>query len=104
MSKPPPLDVALVVVVNALLSVVATYAVLRAYDVFFNREPNPATVMWSAHIAMFWRLGIGAYLGGMAAIVSSILARRNIDRAMRFTAALVPIVGALIAFQGAFLP
>ena len=98
------LPLAAIVALNAILSVVATYALLRTYDVFFNREPNPATVIWSAHIAMFWRLGIGTYVGGMAAVMVYLLARPNLATAVRVTAVLVPIVGGMIALQGALLP
>jgi hypothetical protein len=93
-----------VVAIDALLSVVATYAILRAYSVFFTREPNPATIVWSAHIAMFWRLGVGVYVAGMVAVMALLLARRNLALAVRVTAVLVPIVGAMIAVQGALLP
>jgi hypothetical protein len=99
-----PLSVLAVVTVNALLAVVATYAALRAYDVFFKKEPNPATIVWSAHIAMFWRLGVGVYVAGMVSVLVFMLARQNLGLATRLTAALVPIVGAMIALQGALLP
>jgi hypothetical protein len=93
-----------VVAMNAFLSVVATYAVLRAYDALFRNEPNPALIIWSARIAMFWRLGIGAYVAGMTAIVVYLLARRDLARVTGVTAVLVPIAGAMIALQGALLP
>jgi len=93
-----------VVAIDALLSVVATYAFLRAYDVLFKSEPNPATIVWSAHIAMFWRLGVGVYVAGMVVVMAFLLARRNLALAVRVTSVLVPIVGAMIAIQGAFLP
>ena len=53
------LPVVLVVGVNSVLAVIVTYAVLRAYDVFFKEDPNPAMVAWSSHIAMFWRVASG---------------------------------------------
>lgn len=93
-----------VAAVNALLAIVATYALIRGYDVVFKSEPNPATIVWSAHIAMFWRLGIGLYVGGFAAMVAVLLGRRNFAMTLRVTAALVPAIGALIALQGALLP
>ena len=99
-----PLPVLAVVTVNALLAVVATYAALRAYEVFFKKEPNPANIVWSAHIAMFWRLGVGVYVAGMVSVLVLMLARRDLTLATRWTAALVPIVGAMIALQGALLP
>ena len=89
---------------DAILSVVATYAVLRAYDVFFRNEPNPATIVWSAHIAMFWRLGVGLYVAGMTAVLAYMMASKDLPLATRVTAALVPVVGAMIAVQGALLP
>jgi hypothetical protein len=93
-----------VVAIDALLSIVATYAFLRSYDVLFKNEPNPATILWSAHIAMFWRLGVGVYVAGMVVVMAFLLARRNLALAVRVTSVLVPIVGAMIAIQGAFLP
>jgi hypothetical protein len=90
--------------VNALLAVVAAYAFLRAYDVLFRSEPNPATIIWSARIAMFWRLGVGVYVAGPAAILAWLAASRNLTLTTRVTAALVPVVGGLIALQGGFLP
>jgi len=90
--------------INAILTVVATYAGLRAYEAFFKSEPNPALVIWSAHIAMFWRLGIGGYTAGLVTVLVFTLASRSFSLATRVTAVLVPVVGAMIAIQGAFLP
>jgi hypothetical protein len=98
------LPMILVVAANAILAIVATYALQRTYDVLFRSEPNPATIVWSAHIAMFWRLGIGVYVAGPVALMTFMAARRDLARTTRVTAALVPLVGGLIAIQGAFLP
>jgi hypothetical protein len=98
------LPVVAVTAVNALLAVVATYAVIRGYDVLFGSEPNPATVVWSTRVAMFWRLGIGVYVAGMVAILAFVAARRDLAVTTRVTASLVPIVGALLAIQAVFLP
>jgi hypothetical protein len=95
---------AFVVIVNAVLAVIVTYAALRAYDVVFGDAPDPATVVWSAHIAMFWRLGVGAYAAGLVAILVTLVARQDLAATTRVTVALVPIVGAMIAIQGALLP
>ena len=88
----------------ALLSVPATYAALRGYDVLFKSEPDPATIIWSARIAMFWRLGVGAYVAGMLALPAYALARRDPARTLRLLCALVVPVGALLAAQAALLP
>jgi hypothetical protein len=71
------------VLVSALLAVVATYAALRTYDALFNVQANPAAVIWSNHTAMFWRLGIGAYFGGMVAFFVYFAARRHLARTIR---------------------
>jgi len=88
----------------AILSVPATYAVLRAYDVLFKNEPNPATIVWSAHIAMFWRLGIGAYVAGMVVPLALMAARANLARTMRVLYVCVYVVIAMVGIQGLFMP
>jgi hypothetical protein len=97
-------EIGAVVAVDALLSVIGTYALLRAYDALFKSEPNPATIVWSAHIAMFWRLAVGSYVAGLVIVLAYPMARWNLALTTRVTAALVPIVGAMIALQGALLP
>ncbi len=88
----------------AILVVVAAYAVLRAYDVLFKSEANPATVIWSEHIAMFWRLGVGSYFAGMIAILVFVLSGQRLVTTTRAVALAVPLVAAMIALQGLFLP
>jgi hypothetical protein len=90
--------------VSALLSMPATYAALRAYDVVWRSEPNAAKVVWSPHIAMFWRLGIGVYVAGMVAPLVYLAARRDLARTTRALSASVLVVGALISIQGLLLP
>lgn len=98
------LPVWIATVVAALLSVPATYAVLRAYDVLFRTEPNPATIVWSPHIAMFWRLAIGGYVAGMVAPLAYMAARRDLLRTTRALYLAVLVVGAMSAAQGLLLP
>jgi hypothetical protein len=88
----------------ALLSVPATYAVIRGYDVLFKNEPNPATVIWSAHIAMFWRLGIAMYVAGMLLPLIYMAARANLARTARAVSVAAMVVAGMIAIQGLFLP
>src|SRR5262249_11161210 len=102
MRKHVPL--AVIVATNAILTVIAMYALQRAHDVFFANEPNPATIIRSAHVAMFWRLAVGAYAAGIVSVIVFTLARRRLARATRVTAALALVVGAIIAAQGALLP
>jgi hypothetical protein len=97
-------QILVVTAIAALLAIPATYACLRAYDVLFKSEANPASVIWSAKIAMFWRLGIGAYVAGMVAPLAFLGARADLDRAVRVLATSAVVVAAMIAFQGLFLP
>jgi hypothetical protein len=92
------------VLVAGLLVIPATYAVLRGYDVLFKAEANPATVIWSNRIAMFWRLSIGGYFAGMVAFVVYLAARRNLARTIQTLDVLVLVVAAMITVQGLLLP
>ena len=91
-------------VLAAILSIPATYAVLRAYDVLFRKEPNPATIVWSAHIAMFWRLGVGVYVAGMVAVLAYMAARANLARTIRVLCTAVVVAAVMIGFQGLLMP
>ncbi len=93
-----------VAVLFALLAVPATYAALRGYDVLFKNEPSPATVIWSAKIAMFWRLGVGLYVAGMVAPFGFLVARADMQRAVRVLTGGAVVVAAMITLQGLFLP
>jgi hypothetical protein len=98
------LPVLIASVAAALLSVPATYAVLRAYDVLFRSEPNPATIVWSAHIAMFWRLGVGGYVAGMVGSLAWLAASHDLARTTRALTVVVFVVGAMIGIQGLLMP
>jgi hypothetical protein len=87
------------------LAIPATYAAQRAVDVLFRGpEPNPATIVWSAHLAMFWRLAIGAYVAAMVAPLVYVAARRNLARTLRLLCACVLPVAILIGAQGLLMP
>jgi hypothetical protein len=102
MSKQTPVFVT--AALAGLLSIPATYAVLRAYDVVFRSEPNPATIVWSAHIAMFWRLAVGAYVAGMVLPLVYWAARHDLAKTMSALESAVVIVAVVIGLQGLFLP
>jgi hypothetical protein len=102
---PPPIAARVVAtIVASLVSIPATYALLRAYEVLLKTEPNPALVVWSAHIAVFWRVSISAYVAGMVAPFAWVAANRDLARLVRFLCASVLVVGALIGLQGLFMP
>lgn len=90
--------------IAALLAVVATYAVLRGFVVLTQSEPNPALVISSPRIPMFWRIGIGAYAGGFVAMLVYFLGARDAAKTMRVVLGAVGPVAVLIAVQGLLLP
>jgi hypothetical protein len=93
-----------VTAIAVLLGIPATYAALRAYDVLFQSEPDPATVAWSPHVAMFWRLAVGGYMAAMIAPVAYVAALRDLRRTVRALGALSIVVAAMIGVQGLALP
>ena len=94
----------LTVTIAALLTVAATYSLLRVYEALTKREANPATVIWSAKIAMFWRLDIGLYFAGMVAFGAVIAARKDLERTIRVLFVAAHVVAATVAVQGIFFP
>ena len=91
-------------VIAALISVPATYPLLRAYEVLFRSEPNPATIVWTPHIAVFWRIGIAGYVAGMVAPLAYLAARLDLARLLRVLYQSLLVAGAMIAIQGIFMP
>lgn len=91
-------------VVAALLSTAACYALLRAVQAAFFPEPNPALVVTPGQIAMFWRLGVGVYVGGMVGLGAAWAARRDLARTSRVVAAAIWAVAALATVQAVVLP
>ena len=91
-------------VIASLTSVPETYALLRAYEVLFRSEPNPATVVWTPHIALFWRIGIALYVAGMVAPLAYLAARRDVAKSLRVLYPCLLVAGASIAVQGVFMP
>jgi hypothetical protein len=98
------LPVWITTVIAALLSVPATYAVLRAYEVFWKSEPNPATIVWTPHIAIFWRLAAAGYVAGMVAPLAYMAARRNLEQTTHVLYVSVFFIGVMIGVQGLLLP
>lgn len=90
--------------IAAVLAVIATYAILRGYEVLFKTEPNPATVIYDPRIPMFWRVLIGSYVGAMVAVGTFAIAKNHFDRTLDVLSKIAPFVAALIAFQGLVLP
>ena len=87
-----------------LVLAVGAYAVVRSIQFSVYPDPNPATVVWSAHAGYFWRIWTVVYAGGIGSFIVLPVARRHIEGC---TLALGPAVGvaaALLALQAAFFP
>ena len=61
-------------------------------------------LVWSAHAGFFWRVWTVAYLGGIAAFITFVVARGRTAAAARALAPAIAIAAALLALQSAFLP
>jgi len=83
---------------------VAAYGIVRGIQFFLYPDPNPATLVWSAHAGFFWRCWTCAYAGGIAAFVAFVGARRDPARAARFLAGAVAVAGSILALQTAVFP
>jgi hypothetical protein len=81
--------------------VVATgaYAIVRAIQFFVYPDPNPATLVWSAHAGFFWRCWTCAYAGGIASFVAYLATRARFDVSVRFLGPAIVIAAALLAIQ-----
>ena len=93
-----------VAAIAAIVTTCAAYAALRGYDVLAGTEPNPPTVTWSAKIAMFWRLAMGAYVAGMVAPAAYAMARRDEALAAKRVAVVAMVVAAGLTVQALVLP
>jgi hypothetical protein len=83
---------------------VGAYGVVRAIQFFLYPDPNPATLVWSAHAGFFWRCWTCGYAGGLAAFVVFVVARTHPQGAARSLAAAVVVASTVLAVQVAFFP
>jgi hypothetical protein len=83
---------------------VAAYALVRFIQFFLYPDPNPATLVWSAHAGFFWRCWTCAYAGGLATFVVYVVARRDVARAARSVGGAIAVAAALLTLQVAFFP
>jgi hypothetical protein len=74
---------------------------VRAIQFAFFPEPNPATLVWSAHSGFFWRCWTVAFAGGIGAFVAWLAPR---DRAARGLPAAIVVAAALVVAQSIALP
>ncbi len=83
---------------------VGAYAVLRGIQYFVYPDPNPATLVWSAHAGFFWRSWTCAYAGGLASFVAYLVARARPAGTLRALPGAIVVVTVLLALQTALLP
>jgi hypothetical protein len=101
--KQAALPVALALAWGAVVAV-AMYAIVRAIQFFVYPDPNPATVVWSAHAGYFWRAWTVAYAGGIGAFAVYVFARRTPERVARALVPALTVAAILLALQTALLP
>jgi hypothetical protein len=87
-----------------LVVAVAAYAIVRAVQFFLYPDPNPATLVWSAHAGFFWRAWTVSFAGGLAAFVASLLVRGRLAGAARALGPAIAASAALLALQSLLLP
>jgi hypothetical protein len=87
-----------------LVVAVGAYALVRTLQFFVYPDPNPATLVWSAHAGYFWRALTVAYAGGIAAFVAFPILRTRPDAGVRALAPAIAVAGALLLLQVLFFP
>lgn len=85
-------------------SAMALYAIVRVAQALIFDEPDPALVIWSEHAGFFWRTLTVGYMGGMAALLTWMLAGRDAPRVAAFLVRALPIAAAAVAAQAILVP
>jgi hypothetical protein len=91
-------------VVGGCTAAMALYAIVRVGQALIFTEPDPALVIWSEHAGFFWRTWTVLYVGGMAALVTWMLAGRDAPRVAAVLTAALPIAACLLAAQAILVP
>lgn len=99
-----PILVGAVSLAWGLVVAVAAYAVVRAVQFVLYPDPNPATLVWSAHAGFFWRVWTVSYAGGMAAFVAFLATRGHLRPSARALAPGLAVAALLLALQAAVFP
>lgn len=94
----------LLAVAAAGVSSAIGYAFVRAAEIAFFPEVNPAILVWAEQSGFFWRCAIALYIGGMGAFGGYALAARSPELAARWLARGVLVAAGAILLQGALLP
>jgi len=82
------------------LSAAVVYSILRAVAAV-GHEPNPATLLYSVHLAYFWRAATSMYAGAMIGVLAWLGEKESILKMLE--KCLFP-AAAVIVGQAIFLP
>ena len=104
MSEPTPSVRAALATIAGCTTAVGLYAVLRTAQMLMFDEPDPALVIYSEHAGFLWRVWTVSYVGGMAALVTWLVAARQPERVADLLVRALPVAAALVAAQGLLLP
>jgi hypothetical protein len=102
-SRPQEVAVAASVAWGVVVAV-SGYAVLRGIQFFVYPDPNPATLVWSAHSGFFWRCWTVGYAGCLASFIAFLALRNHPDRAARGLAPALAASAILLGLQSLVLP
>jgi hypothetical protein len=102
--SPRTVVVVAVSLVWGMVVAVGGYALVRVVQSFVWPDPNPATLVWSAHSGYFWRAWTVGYAGGIASFVAFLVARTQTERAARALGPAVGVVAVMLALQALFVP
>ncbi len=90
--------------VTGCVTAVSFYAIMRGAQLALTSEPNPATVIWSAHAGYLWRAWTALYAGGMAACLGYVASRRHAPRLARWLVHALGVASALLVVQALVAP
>jgi hypothetical protein len=85
------------------VAAVLIYALLRAAQLF-SLEPNPATVIWSAHSGYYWRIWTTVFAAGMLAVLAYLAARRDAEQVARALPPATAVAATALALQALLAP
>jgi len=90
--------------VASCVSAVLFYGVLRVVQSRLFAEPNPATVIWSAHAGFYWRCWTVAYAGVMVGFLAYGASKDHADKVVRALVHGLTVAVAVIVLQGVLVP
>jgi hypothetical protein len=89
---------------GACVAAVALYALLRLVQALLFKEPNPATVIWSAHAGYLWRVWTVSYAGAMTGFATFAGAGKRLETVARVLLWGLAVATGLIVVQGILVP